>query len=104
MLRIHNAVVIFFYYDQDVSSTSECVGFRDISYFSRIFKSYTGVSPLRFKKALARPGAKSDKNLLLLDPIIDFQRSSMDEAFHTLRNIQEYCDQVNLPPEAPPLT
>ena len=92
MIRIRNAVIIFVYYGQDVSSTCECVGFRDISHFGRTFKAYTGVSPRDFKKALIDATPDREAKRYLIDPILNFQLCSMEESFQTLRNIKEYCD------------
>lgn len=73
LLRIRNAVIHFFYYGQDVLSTCESVGFSDISYFSRTFRKYTGVSPRRFKRCLATPGAQEMPAATLLDPITSYR-------------------------------
>lgn len=91
MVRIHNAVIIFFYYDQDISSASECVGFRDICYFSRVFKLYTGVSPRDFKQALADMTPERKAKRFLIDPILNFRRCSIEEFSQSLRNIEDYC-------------
>jgi len=93
MIRIRNAVIIFVYYGQDVFSTCECVGFKDISHFGRTFKAYTGVSPREFKKALADPNPAREAKRTLIDPILNFQVCSIEESFQSLRNIQKYCDQ-----------
>lgn len=92
MLRIRHSVIIFVYYGQDVYSTCECVGFHDISYFSRMFKSLTGVSPRAFKKALAASDPKNGDKHHLLDPITDFQLCPMDMTFQALRNIEAFCN------------
>jgi len=91
MIRIRNAVIIFAYYDQDVSSTSECVGFHDISHFSRTFRAFTGVSPRRFKKTLSDPTPEQESRRALIEPILNFQVCTMEESFQTLQNIAQYC-------------
>lgn len=91
MLRIRNAVIIFVYYEQDVYSTCECVGFHDISYFSRVFKGLTGVSPRTFKKIIATLELQNANKNLLLEPIINFQICPMGQAFQSLRGIEAHC-------------
>jgi len=91
MIRIRNAVIIFAYYEQDVSSTCECVGFRDISHFSRTFKAFTGVSPRSLKKALVDLSPEREAMRPLLDPILNFQICPMEMSFQSLRSIQQFC-------------
>lgn len=91
LLRIRNAIICFFYYDQDVSSTCECVGFNDISYFSRTFKDFTGVSPRDFKRALLPDSPKKEKLSAHLESSILFKVCPIDDAFQALRTIVEFC-------------
>lgn len=91
MIRIRNAAIIFAYYEQDVSSTCECVGFRDISHFSRTFKAFTGVSPRSFKKALTDPSPERESKRPLLDCVLNFQIRTMDECFSSLQSIAQFC-------------
>ncbi len=91
LLRIRSAVIHFFYYGQDVSSTCESVGFTDLSYFSRAFRKYTGVSPRRFKQALASPGASDPAAAALLDPFTSYSVCPMEEAFSSLSGLREFC-------------
>lgn len=92
MIRVRNAVILFAYYDQDVFSACECVGFHDISHFGRTFKAYTGVSPRDFKKALADTSNERRAKRTLIEPLLSFQRCSVEESFQNLRNIRAFCD------------
>ncbi len=92
LLRIRKAVICFYYYGQDVSSTCESAGFTELSYFSRTFRKYTGVSPRRFKRALSSPGALDPAAAELLEPITGYNRVSMEEAFASLRRLRDFCD------------
>ena len=94
LLRIRAAVIHFYYYGQDVFSTCESVGFTDLSYFSRTFRKYTGVSPRLFKRALASARAADPAAAALLDPITGYQICSMEEAFSFLARLRDYCGLV----------
>ena len=94
LLRVRKAVVSFFYYGQDVSSTCEAAGFTELSYFSRTFRKYTGVSPRRFKRALASPGALEGPAASLLDPITSYSLFTVDELFASLRRLADFCSAV----------
>ena len=53
-LRIENAKNLLTSTDLTVSEISELVGFGDSLYFSRIFKSKTGLSPTEYRQISAR--------------------------------------------------
>lgn len=93
LLRIRNAIIHIYFYDQDVSSTCECVGFNDISYFSRTFKRFTGVCPRRFKTALHSLLAAEPEKRSLLEKILNYQICSIDEAFEALRRLSAFCSE-----------
>ena len=48
--RIHASKKIIFESDMSIKEISEKVGFSDACYFSKVFKSMTGISPSDFKK------------------------------------------------------
>lgn len=50
-LRIDAAKEFLLYSSLNVNEVSETVGFPDSSYFSRLFRKYTGVSPSDYRKA-----------------------------------------------------
>ena len=91
LLRIKNAIIYFFYYNQDVSSTCECVGFNDISYFSRTFKDFTGVSPRDFKRALSHGSSQRESLSAHLESSVMFRVCPIDDAFQALHSIVNYC-------------
>lgn len=47
--RIERAKCLLMSTGQSVAEVSECVGFRDVSHFSRLFRKQVGVSPGRFR-------------------------------------------------------
>ena len=98
LLRVRGAVIHFYYYGQDVYSTCECVGFSNLSYFSRTFRKYTGISPRRFKKALASPAAAEPLPAAILEPLISYRILPLAELSAALRRLKEFCDAV-LPEE-----
>ena len=51
-LRIQKAKELLQYLDQ-IGTVAELVGYSDPLYFSRIFKSRTGVSPTEYRKQIA---------------------------------------------------
>ncbi|HZG56762.1 AraC family transcriptional regulator [Paenibacillus sp.] len=53
--RINQAKTLFLLEnDLSVSEVSECVGFKHLSHFSRVFKQWEGCAPERFRRRLAR--------------------------------------------------
>ena len=49
-LRINKAKELLCEADVSVSDAAELVGYRDLKYFSRLFKKTTGISPSDYKK------------------------------------------------------
>lgn len=49
-LRIQKAVDLLKTGDHTVTEVAEAVGISDMKYFSKLFKSHTGVSPSAIKK------------------------------------------------------
>lgn len=47
--RIERAKHLLMSTGQSVAEVSECVGFRDVSHFSRMFRKQVGVSPGRYR-------------------------------------------------------
>ena len=94
LLRVRGAVIHFYYYGQDVYSTCECVGFTNLSYFSRTFRKYTGTSPRLFKKALAHPSAAGSVPADLLEPIISYRILPLEELAAALGRLKEFCEAV----------
>ena len=52
--RIHLAKKLLTSSDNSLTEISEKVGFNDYSYFIRIFKKRTGLSPLKYRKTSER--------------------------------------------------
>lgn len=94
LLRVRGAVIHFYYYGQDVYSTCECVGFSNLSYFSRTFRKYTGASPRRFKKALACPAAAEPAPAGLLEPLISYRILPLENLAAALGRLKDFCDAV----------
>lgn len=53
ILRIERAKFLLEHTDMPISAIMESVGFWDFAHFSKLFKSETGYSPTKFRKALA---------------------------------------------------
>ncbi|MCB2305388.1 AraC family transcriptional regulator [Clostridium estertheticum] len=52
-IRIKAAQKLLFSAELNITNISEEVGYRSITHFGRVFKSITGVSPLKYKKILS---------------------------------------------------
>ncbi len=87
LVRIRQAVIFFAYYNQDVFTTYESIGFTDPSYFSRTFKSFVGISPRTFKRAFSGPEREFLLKRYTEEPILNYEECTLEEAFASLRNI-----------------
>ena len=54
-VKIEAACNMLIYSDRQINEISEYLGFASLSYFSRIFKTVTGMSPIRYRKIHAHP-------------------------------------------------
>lgn len=61
-LRLEKAKEQLTQTDALLKDIAELVGYRDVSYFSRIFKEYTGLSPKQFRCRKEGDGGRLDKN------------------------------------------
>lgn len=55
LVRIRKAATLLFYNDTDIRYVSDNVGFHNVSYFNRCFKSIIGMAPGRFRDLLHTP-------------------------------------------------
>ena len=61
-LKIEKAKELLTLSDMNISEISDALGFTDVSYFSRIFKNYTGMSPKHYSQINFKGLLKSEKN------------------------------------------
>lgn len=54
-VKIEAACNMLIYSDRQINEISEYLGFASLSYFSRIFKTVTGMSPIQYRKIHAHP-------------------------------------------------
>jgi len=94
LIRIRRAIVFFSFYNQDVFSTYESIGFTNPSHFSRVFKSLVGVSPRRFKLAFSTLDRKTVSQYFLEEPSLNFRVCSLEEAFASLKNMGGAAEEV----------
>lgn len=84
LIRIRKAIIFFALHNQDVFTTYESIGFTNPSHFSRVFKSLVGISPRKFKYALA---SADRQRLFLQEPLLNYRICSLEEAYASLRRI-----------------
>ena len=47
---------------KNITEISECNGFSTISYFGKVFKRHTGLSPLQYRSSLSTPSSSNTDN------------------------------------------
>ena len=50
-LRIRNAIRLLSHSRKTIAEISECCGFSDVNYFSRVFRRLSGISPAQYRKS-----------------------------------------------------
>ena len=96
LIRIRQAVIFFAYYNQDVFTAYESIGFTNASHFSRVFKSLVGVSPRHFKHAFSSLDRQSLARYFTEEPILNYRTCSLGEAFASLKRIGAAANQILL--------
>ena len=87
LMRIRQTVIFFAYYNQDVFTACESIGFASPSHFSRVFKSLVGISPRNFKYAFSSVDRQSVSQYFTEEPILNYTVCSLEEAFASLKSI-----------------
>lgn len=54
-IKIEKSIDLLLYSDYKLQEISEMVGFEDYSYFSKVFKKYKGMTPLKFRAKVISP-------------------------------------------------
>ena len=93
-LRIRGAVIFFAYYNQDVNTACESVGYANLSHFSRTFKALVGVPPRAFRKAFSLLTQEEAAQYFTDERFLNYQPCAMDEAFAALRRSGEVAIQI----------
>ena len=94
LIRIRQAVIFFAYYNQDVFTAYESIGFTNASHFSRVFKSLVGISPRNFKYAFSSLERQNLARYFTDEPILNYRTCSLAEAFASLQNIGRAAEQL----------
>jgi YesN/AraC family two-component response regulator len=61
-IRISRACELLIKSDISITKISEMVGFGNVSYFIRIFKNTTGLTPVNYKRTMLIEDGNTDKN------------------------------------------
>ena len=93
-LRIRGAVIFFAYYNQDVNTTCESIGFSNLSHFSRTFKALVGMPPREFRKAFSLLTQDEAARYFTDTRFLSYQLCTMQEAFASLRRCGEIAMQI----------
>ncbi len=86
-IRIRQAIIFFSFYSQDVYTTSESVGFSNLSHFSRTFKALVGIAPRDFRRAFSKIEEKDIAKYFADEIILNYRPYTMDEAQKSLISI-----------------
>lgn len=86
-VRIRQAVIFLIYYNQDIYTTSECVGFSSTSYFTRTFKSLVGIAPLYMRQAFCVSSHGCISDFFSDNHTLNYKRCTIEEGFQSLRDI-----------------
>ncbi len=92
-IKVRRAAELFSYTGGDVGATSARLGFLNISHFSRLFKSYVGVSPSKYRKALPIGLEGNLGTDVETDNIFNNQAASIEEAMMALKMLGRIANQ-----------
>ncbi|GAA0357890.1 AraC family transcriptional regulator [Bacillus horti] len=83
IVRINQAKVLLDKGDFSLKQIAEAVGYTDSYYFSRLFKKYTGLSPVHFKEQSLRDLGRQNPSFLSFLPIaVDKRQRYSDDDNH----------------------
>lgn len=94
LIRIRQAVIFFAYYNQDVFTAYESIGFTNPSHFSRVFKAMVGISPRAFKYAFSNADPQLLSAVFTEEPILNYCLCTLEEAFASLKRIGAAAKQL----------
>ena len=93
-IRIRRAIIFFAFYEQDVYTTCESVGFSNLSHFSRTFKALVGVPPRDFRRAFTLLKQEDAAQYFSDELVLNYQICTMDEAMASLSRCGQIAIQI----------
>ena len=85
LVRIRQSIIMFAFYGQSVSSACESVGYTSLSYFSRLFKNITGISPSLFRKAFSDSSFAED--CLEKQPLLCYEMQTIQSMYDSISQL-----------------
>lgn len=86
-LRIRKAVGALLHFPTRISTVCESLGFHNLNYFSRTFKSFVGIPPRDFQSVALRITAEERARLCESEPLLNYQLCPIEEALDSMRHI-----------------
>ena len=93
--RIRLAIVFFFFWNCNYSIAETChqLRFSSLSYFSGVFKAFTGVTPRVFYHASARLSPETRTQIAFSEPLLARQRVSIDVLLASMRHLGQIMEE-----------
>ena len=88
-LRIRKAIGALLHLQPKITDISESLGFNNLNYFSRIFKSFVGIPPHDFLAVAKRTTAEERATICASEPLLNYQRCPLDDLLASMRHIGE---------------
>jgi len=94
ILKIRQAMIHFFYWGDSLTEVCQLLSFDNMSYFSTLFKSLTGISPGAFRKVCLSLDTERRTQININTSLFVSRPASIDVLFSSMRQLGEIMKDI----------